>query len=110
MFHELEITSFGSILIEMARIKVNTNLIMQAPTPGQRPGGAPAPGPGGMPMQPMVPHQVIAMAPRQYPNPAQMYNAVGMAGVMRQQMMAQQEAPAPKGKAAAPEKKEPPAA
>jgi hypothetical protein len=91
---------------------------MESPAPGQRPGmppaggpgGAPAPGPGGMPMQPMVPHQVIAMQPRPYPNPMQMANPVGLAGVMRQQMMAQQEAPAPKGKAAAPEKKEPPAA
>ena len=98
---------------------------MQAPAPGQRPGmppaggpgGAPAPGPGGMPMQPMIPHQVMAMAPRPYPNPVQMMQPVGMAGVARMQMMEQQAAPQPpatgsKGKAkkAAAEKSEPPAA
>lgn len=63
----------------------------QAPAQGAAPAGIPQPAmaaaqgqPGASPMMP--PH-VQAMMPRPYPNPQQMFQPVGMAAVMRMQMM-----------------------
>jgi hypothetical protein len=52
--------------------------------------GGPA---AGMPQPNMMPPHVMAMTPRAYPNPQQMFQPVGMALAMQLQMMEQGQPP-----------------